>query len=246
MITEHSTSNQIIHAVSTPSISHYLFLVFLFISEPHPPHTLSFSFFHCPLLLCLPLCVIYLHFSHFYSSITDLQDWRAVQSSQIFPWSVYHPTRRLGRVSHRSALHILTSAPTWSTTYARYTAAPPSPWSQRPEDWALQKVRFTPHTGIVAPPWTITSIYLQIGAVSTNRKNKQDVGDYSRRGEAKQRQPSRPHPTVVIWTYIKEPQNTHKKHVVKWSIYYFMHSLKEGISVLLFSACVPVSDFLDY
>lgn len=53
-----------------------------------------------------------------------------------------------GRVNHRSALHIPTSAPTWSTTYAQYTAAPPSLWSQRPGDWAPLRVRFTPHPSI--------------------------------------------------------------------------------------------------
>lgn len=73
---------------------------------------------------------------------SDLQDWQAVQSSQISPWSACRRMQQQGRVSHRSALHTRTSAPTWSTTCAQCTAAPPSPWYQQPAVWAPLKVRF--------------------------------------------------------------------------------------------------------
>lgn len=138
MISEHNASNQIntdcLHCLHL-SLSIFC-LSFLFMNL-----NLSLSHISEPSSL-------YLNSSIFYSLFTDLQDWREVQSSRIFPWSVYHPMRRLGRVNHLSALHIPTSAPTWNTTYALYTAAPPSLWSQRHEDWALLKVRFTPRTSI--------------------------------------------------------------------------------------------------
>lgn len=90
------------------------------------------------------LISLYLFFfrisSVLYCFFTDLQDWQAAQLSQTFPWSVCHLTQRPAQVNRRSALHIPTSAPTWSTTSARSTAAQLFLWSQRPEDWALQKV----------------------------------------------------------------------------------------------------------
>lgn len=109
-----------------------------------PPPSGSFPSFSCPLSTLFNIHHI---FSTPFSA--DLLDWREVQSSQTFPWSVCHRTQLPVRVNRRSAPHITTSAPTWSTTYARYTAAPPSLWSQQPEDWVPLRVRFnsTPHPG---------------------------------------------------------------------------------------------------
>lgn len=94
----------------------------------------------------------YLYLSNCYFLSTGLLDWRAVQSSQIFRWFACLLTRQPGPASHHSALHIRMSVLTWSTTYAQYTAVPPSLWSQRPEDWALLTVRFSPLSGSDAPP----------------------------------------------------------------------------------------------
>ena len=97
--------------------------------DPHPPFPPSPCLFIClhPLVFCLAPCIIYLNLANFYPLSTEIQDLQAVQSSQIFPLSVYRPMRQLGPVSHRSVHHTHTSAPTWSTTYARYIVAPPSP-----------------------------------------------------------------------------------------------------------------------
>lgn len=71
-----------------------------------------------------------------------LQDWLGAPSSPTSPWYVFHPPPSQ-RVTHPSAHLTRMSALTWSTTCAPCTAALPCPWSQPPEDSALQTVSFS-------------------------------------------------------------------------------------------------------
>ncbi len=85
-----------------------------------------------------------------------LQVWLAAPSSPISPWSAFHPPP-WQPVTLPSARLTRTSTLTWSTTCAPCTAAPPCPWSQRPEDSALLTVSSPEY----CPPFHPFSFYSQ-------------------------------------------------------------------------------------